>query len=124
MISTRPGGKSSFQSSALSATRLILRPANFEANAQDVSVLKDFVAAQAPRYPELAMPVVAITGDTDTVVSPVIHSTAIARDAKNGRLVTIQGAGHMPHLTDPQSYCTIVQSFASTAQALHVAGSR
>lgn len=77
--------------------RLILRPANFEANAQDVSVLKHFVTAQAPRYPELAMPVVAITGDTDTVVSPTIHSAAIAREVRNGKLVAIEGAGHMPH---------------------------
>lgn len=77
--------------------RLILRPSSFEANAQDVSALKDFVAAQAPRYPGLAMPVVAITGNTDTVVSPVIHSAAIAREVKNGRLITIEGAGHMPY---------------------------
>jgi pimeloyl-ACP methyl ester carboxylesterase len=77
--------------------RLILRPSSFEANAQDVSVLKDFVTAQAPRYSGLAMPVVAITGDTDTVVSPTIHSSAIARAVRNGRLVTINGAGHMPY---------------------------
>jgi pimeloyl-ACP methyl ester carboxylesterase len=77
--------------------RLILRPSSFEANAQDVSVLKDFVAAQSPRYPMLAMPVVAITGDIDTVVSPIIHSAAIAREVKNGKLITIIGAGHMPY---------------------------
>src|SRR6267154_4882897 len=32
------------------ATRLLLRPAQFVANAQDLAALKAFVAAQAPRY--------------------------------------------------------------------------
>jgi pimeloyl-ACP methyl ester carboxylesterase len=77
--------------------RLVLRPASFLANAQDVSVLKDFVASQAPRYASLGMPVVAITGDTDTVVSPTIHSATMARAVKNGKLVVVEGAGHMPH---------------------------
>jgi pimeloyl-ACP methyl ester carboxylesterase len=77
--------------------RQILRPSRFEANAQDVSALHAFVTAQAPRYPGLAMPVVAITGDVDTVVSPTIHSAAMARAAQNGKLITIEGAGHMPY---------------------------
>jgi pimeloyl-ACP methyl ester carboxylesterase len=76
---------------------LILRPASFEANAQDVAVLKDFVGRQVPRYPSLKMPVVAIASDRDSVVSPTIHSAAIAREAPQGRLVIINGAGHMPH---------------------------
>lgn len=77
--------------------RLLLRPENFVANALDVAALKGFVAAQRARYGALAMPIVAITGDTDSVVSPVIHSAALVRDVQNGRLVVLAGVGHMPH---------------------------
>ncbi len=77
--------------------RLLLRPATFEANAQDVAALWDFVNAQAGRYSELAMPVLAIAGEADTIVSTEIHSRAIIRQVRSGRLMTLPGVGHMPH---------------------------
>ncbi|MCX7339340.1 MAG: alpha/beta hydrolase [Hyphomicrobiales bacterium] len=78
-------------------TRLVLRPASFEANALDVKVMYDFVDAQWPRYRELAMPVLAIAGDRDTIVWTDIHSRAIAAEARDGRLIVLPGVGHMPH---------------------------
>ncbi len=77
--------------------RLVLRPATFEANAQDVAVIHDFVEAQAQRYGELAMPVLAIAGEVDMIVSTELHARAIARQAQNGRLIALPGVGHMPH---------------------------
>lgn len=82
--------------------KLLLRPASFEANAQDVAALHAFVTAQAPRYRELRVPVVAITGDSDAVVSPILHSAAIAREAPLGRFVLLPGIGHMPHHAAPE----------------------
>jgi len=76
---------------------LTLRPASFRANSRDVAMADAFVAAQAPRYGELKVPVVAITGDSDTIVSPMNHSAAIARQAPQGRFVLLPGVGHMPH---------------------------
>jgi pimeloyl-ACP methyl ester carboxylesterase len=81
---------------------LLLRPATFRANSQDIAATFDFVSAEAPRYRELKMPVVAITGDSDAIVSPVIHSAAIARQAPQGRLVLLPGVGHMPHHAAPE----------------------
>ncbi len=81
---------------------LLLRPATFRANSQDIAATLDFVSAQAPRYNELAMPVVAITGDSDSIVSPIIHSAAIARQAPQGRFVLLPGVGHMPHHAAPE----------------------
>jgi pimeloyl-ACP methyl ester carboxylesterase len=81
--------------------RLVLRPRTFVANAEDVSVLCDFVEAQAPRYGELAMPVVAIAGEDDTVVWTDIHSRALVSQVRNGRLMTLPGVGHMPHHVVP-----------------------
>ena len=81
--------------------RLVLRPAAFEANAQDVAVVHDFVEAQQVRYGELAMPVVAIAGEDDTIVSSDIHSRALVSAVRNGRLVILPGVGHMPHHAVP-----------------------
>jgi pimeloyl-ACP methyl ester carboxylesterase len=76
--------------------RLLLRPAEFIANAQDVGVLKAFVTGQAPRYGEIAMPTVVLTGDADTTVSPTLHSRAIAAVLPDAKLVVLPGIGHMP----------------------------
>lgn len=81
---------------------LLLRPAAFRANAQDVAATNAFVAAQAPRYGELKVPVVAITGDSDAIVSPMRHSATIARQAPQGRFVLLPGVGHMPHHAAPE----------------------
>ena len=83
-------------------TRLLLRPAALRANSQDIAATHAFVAAQAPDYRELKVPVVAITGDSDAIVSPMIHSAAIARAAPQGRFVLLPGVGHMPHHAAPE----------------------
>jgi len=53
-----------------SAARLLLRPATLLANAADIVGLKAFLKQRAERYDTLAAPIVVITGDRDTVVSP------------------------------------------------------
>jgi pimeloyl-ACP methyl ester carboxylesterase len=78
------------------ATRLVLRPAEFMANAQDLAVLKDFVTAQVPRYRAIAAPTVVISGDLDTVVSMDIHARAVAALIPDAKLVVLAGIGHMP----------------------------
>ncbi len=82
------------------AIRLLLRPAEFVANAQDIAVLKKFVAGQAPRYAEIVAPTVILTGGADTTVSPYIHARAIAAAVPDARLIVLDGVGHMPHHTD------------------------
>ena len=82
--------------------RLLLRPEIFRANSQDIAATHAFVSAQAPRYRELKMPVVAITGDSDAIVSPTIHSATIAQQAPQGRFVLLPGVGHMPHHAAPE----------------------
>lgn len=81
---------------------LLLRPATFRANSQDIAATFDFVSAQVPRYRDLKVPVVAITGDSDAIVSPTIHSAAIAKQAPQGRFVLLPGVGHMPHHAAPE----------------------
>jgi pimeloyl-ACP methyl ester carboxylesterase len=76
--------------------RLLLRPAEFIANAQDIAILKAFVTAQVPRYGDIAVPTVVLTGDADVTVSPQLHARAIAAAVPDARLVVLPGIGHMP----------------------------
>src|SRR5262249_60216463 len=76
---------------------LVLRPRNFLANAQDVARLHAFVTRQAPRYHLIKAPTIIITGDRDTIVSPELHSRALAAVLPNSKLIVLKGVGHMPH---------------------------
>ncbi|MBD8893791.1 alpha/beta fold hydrolase [Roseibium litorale] len=81
---------------------LLFRPDSFRANAMDVAGLKEHVAQLSQRYSEIGVPAVVITGDKDTIVWPSIHSDGLVRDLPQARLVTLPGAGHMPHHTRTQ----------------------
>lgn len=93
---------------AAGEVRLLLRPDVQQSNAEDMAAARDFLAVQAPRYRGLAVPVLAIAGDDDTIVSPTVHSAVIAGEAPRGRLVLLPGVGHMPHHAAPESIVTAV----------------
>jgi pimeloyl-ACP methyl ester carboxylesterase len=82
------------------ALRLMLRPANFRANAEDVAGLHAHVSMRQARYPEIAAPTVIIAGDKDTTVRTSIHTEALARQLPDVRLVIMPGVGHVPHHAD------------------------
>jgi len=95
--------------------RLLLRPAEFIANAQDVAILKAFVTAQVPRYGDIAVPTVVLTGDADDTVSPQLHSRAIAAAVPGARLVVLPGIGHMPqHVATDEVIAAIDSVSAAT----------
>jgi pimeloyl-ACP methyl ester carboxylesterase len=85
-----------------SRTPLLLRPREFLANAFELIGLKRAVAEQAPRYGSITVPVVVITGDADTTVSPSIHSRAFAAAVPDARLVVLPGVGHMVQYAAPE----------------------
>lgn len=101
-----------------SEIRLLLRPAVFRANSEDIKATLNFVTAQAPRYSGLKVPVVAITGDSDTIVSPTIHSATIARQAPQGRFVLLPGVGHMPHHAAPEIVIEAIDEMAGPRSGL------
>jgi pimeloyl-ACP methyl ester carboxylesterase len=78
------------------ATKLLLRPREFLANAHDLATLKAAVAEQAPRYAEIKAPVTIISGDqSDKTVSTGIHSRPLAATAPHAKLIVLPGVGHM-----------------------------
>jgi pimeloyl-ACP methyl ester carboxylesterase len=77
--------------------RMVLRPAQFTANARDVKALKAHVAAQAPRYGTLTMPITVFTADRDTIVPPETHARPFAAAVPGVRLIEVKDAGHGVH---------------------------
>jgi pimeloyl-ACP methyl ester carboxylesterase len=109
LILAEPGARSVFAPQTMpsgfvrnSATPLLLRPREFLANAWELVTLKAAVAEQAPRYGNITTPVLVITGDTDTTVSPNIHSRRLAAAVPNAKLIVLPGVGHMVQYAAPE----------------------
>jgi pimeloyl-ACP methyl ester carboxylesterase len=109
LILTEAGARSVFLPQTMpagfvkdSAAALLLRPREFLANAWDLVTLKAAVVEQAPRYGNIKAPVVVITGDTDTTVSPSIHSRRLAAAVPNAKLIVLPGVGHMVQYAAPE----------------------
>lgn len=96
---------------------LVLRPATFRANAQDVAWLKPYVRAQGPRLAEIVAPTVVVTGDRDGVVYTHIHSDGLMRLTPGARRVDLPGVGHSPHHVAPE---TVAEAIAAVAEAARV----
>ncbi|HXN70001.1 MAG TPA: alpha/beta hydrolase [Bradyrhizobium sp.] len=84
------------------ATPLLLRPREFLANARDLVTLKAAVIAQAPRYGEIRVPTVVISGDVDKTVSTSIHSRPFAQAVGDAKPIVLPNTGHMIQNAAPE----------------------
>jgi pimeloyl-ACP methyl ester carboxylesterase len=75
-------------------TLLALRPNEFYNNAKDVANLLEWTKKASLHYRRISAPTIIITGDTDSVVSPTIHSAHLARDIRRARLIIVHNLGH------------------------------
>jgi pimeloyl-ACP methyl ester carboxylesterase len=80
---------------------LSLRRATLTANTAQVNALRDELVTMEPHYPSLTLPVELVHGTADTVVPLDIHSRPLSKLLPNAALTVIDGAGHMPHHTQP-----------------------
>jgi pimeloyl-ACP methyl ester carboxylesterase len=84
------------------ATPLVLRPREFLANAWDLVTLRAAVSEQAPRYAEITVPTVVISGDVDKTVSTNIHSRPLAKAVPAAKLIVLSDVGHMVQNAAPE----------------------
>ncbi len=91
---------------------LVLRPAAFRANAEDVDALYGFVSANAPHYPTIATPTVVISGDSDTVVYEEVHALGLARDIPGADLAWVRNLGHKPDWIAPDLVVAAIEKVA------------
>jgi pimeloyl-ACP methyl ester carboxylesterase len=79
------------------AVRLMLRPASFMANAQDVAGLLAHVKERAGRYGAIKAPTVIISGEADEVVATWIHTAGLSQELPDAVVHILPGVGHVPH---------------------------
>jgi pimeloyl-ACP methyl ester carboxylesterase len=96
---------------------LLLRPATFRANAQDVYDLKPHVIEQSPLYSRIEAPTLIISDPDDTVVWTSIHSAGLARQIAGARLELVTGVGHMVHHNARDRIVPAVDALAADLQA-------
>lgn len=80
---------------------LLFREPAFRSNLQDLVASDVFLRQQAPRYRDLQLRVIAITGDADALVSPLRNAVRFVREAPHATLSALPGIGHMPHHAAP-----------------------
>ncbi len=94
---------------------LTLRPAQLAANAAQINSLRPQIVELEPRWPGLTLPVEMVHGTADTVVPLDIHSRPLAPRLPQATLTVIEGAGHMPHHTHPETVLAAIRRAAARA---------
>jgi pimeloyl-ACP methyl ester carboxylesterase len=84
------------------ATALLLRPREFLANARDIVTLRAAVEEQAPRYADIRVPTVVISGELDKTITTNIHSRPLAKAVPNVKLIVLPDVGHMVQNAAPE----------------------
>ncbi len=106
------------------ATPLLLRPREFLANAWDLMTLKAAVIEQAPRYGDIKLPAVVISGDADNTVSTNIHSRPFATAVPGARLVVLPNLGHMIQNAAPDRVIGEIEAMIAVVEAMPKAAMR
>jgi pimeloyl-ACP methyl ester carboxylesterase len=94
---------------------LTLRRDALRRNAEQLAGLKPHLAAMAPRYPELPMPVEIVHGTADRTVGLQIHAERLAEDVPQAALTRLEGVGHMPHHVAPEAVVAAIHRAAERA---------
>lgn len=103
---------------------LALRPWIFRANAEDVADLRGHLQKQAPRIPEIALPVAILAGDRDAVVLTERHSYGCAREIAGATLEMLPGVGHSPHWAAPEKTVETIAALVARVQTSPHLGAR
>jgi pimeloyl-ACP methyl ester carboxylesterase len=77
------------------------------------------VSALDRLYLANAVPMLVVWGSRDPIV-PALHAETVRSLVPTARVEVFQGAGHWPHLDDPQRFCDVLLDFiAGTEPAQH-----
>ena len=121
VLLAEPGARGVFLPQAMpehfvhdTATLLVLRPREFLANARDLVTLKAAVAEQAPRYGDIKLPVVIISGEVDKTVSTNIHSRPFTQAVSDAKLIVLPAVGHMIQNAAPELVISEIDAMTGT----------
>lgn len=98
-----------------------LRPQAFRHNAQEVAALNAWAQNAAPNYSGIKAPTIIITGDTDNIVSPEIHSRQLARNIDKSTLIVVKNLGHKSDYVARDLVVEAIEKLAGKRVDLHAA---
>ena len=81
---------------------------------EDERTLNASLKAISPRYSEIHLPVVIVTGDTDKVVGPQANAYRLKAAISQAQLVELKHTGHEIPQTDPESIRKALKLLPST----------
>ena len=73
------------------------------------------VDARDRLYLAAEIPFLIVWGDRDPII-PVAHGVSVAKHLPSSRLEIFEGAGHFPHLDDPQRFVRLIVDFVASTR--------
>jgi pimeloyl-ACP methyl ester carboxylesterase len=89
---------------------LSLRPAQFQAHAEEVRAFGPDLRALAPRYAALGLPIAILAGEADLIAPPPTQAAPLQRALPAARLEILPGTGHQIHFQQPEAVVRAVGS--------------
>jgi pimeloyl-ACP methyl ester carboxylesterase len=89
---------------------LLLRPAEFIANGQDLALVDRHLQIPSLTYPKITAPTVIVAGDADGILSPDHQARKLATALPHARLDVLGGVGHMVDYADPDRVVDAVEA--------------
>ncbi|MGH8628807.1 MAG: alpha/beta fold hydrolase, partial [Gammaproteobacteria bacterium] len=80
--------------------------------------LSDYLRTIRPRYRRIRLPLLLISGDSDSVVPAQHHALKLVNEAPNAELAVFANAGHAVHHTHGEAVAQAIRGFAGKAYAI------
>ncbi|MEM9063408.1 MAG: alpha/beta hydrolase [Pseudomonadota bacterium] len=94
---------------------LALRPPTFRTNSVMMLRLYEQMQVQAKRNSDLAVPTEIVHGKADTIVPFFVHAEPLSEMHPEAGLTLLDGVGHMPHHSHPETVLDAIDRLAGTA---------
>jgi pimeloyl-ACP methyl ester carboxylesterase len=91
-------------------TALSLRPAQFQAHAEEVRAFGPDLRALAPRYAALPLPIAILAGEADLIAPPPTQAEPLHRALPAARLEILPETGHQIHFQQPEAVVRAIES--------------
>jgi len=94
-----------------------IRPSQIKAIVEDDNSFNATVQALSPRYSEVRIPTIIMTGDSDRLVAPEVHAYPLHRTLTQARLIVLPETGHMLPHTRPAAVLEAIQAVCAPGRA-------
>lgn len=96
---------------------LMFRPDSFLANAQDMTSLREELAAQQQRYKEIRTPAVIVSGLADVTLRADEHAGRLQQELNTAETIAFADEGHVPHARKAEAVAAAISRLSETYRA-------